>query len=131
MSSECPECMRPLRPSATSCRSCGWGTSENATVVADQQRFRCAWQANGDRCRYFGTISGDTKGAGPWYCREHYGCAGQIEGASILERSRHEVSSGQRYDAASCIAVSKAAYLLRVARAAEVAERAAIQAEGA
>ena len=131
MSSECPECMRPLRPGATSCRACGWGTSESATVAADPLRFRCAWQANGDRCRYFGTVSGCTKGEGPWYCREHYGCAGQIEGASILERSRHEVGAGQRYDAAAYVVGARNGYLSRTSEIEAAAERAAIMGESA
>lgn len=116
MLAECPDCATPLPARATSCRSCGWASSGKAAALPDLQRFRCAWQAHGDRCRNFGTISGDTKGAGPWYCREHYGCSTHAEGVAALDRAQAAVPDSQRYDADALVAAAHEGYRRRSER---------------
>lgn len=41
-----------------------------------------------ERCHYPGTISSDTRGGGPWYCRHHAFGVDQSEGGRIVAESR-------------------------------------------
>ena len=68
MPSECPECRSPLSASATYC-GCGWGRKKSGSK--SQAIENCAWVSASGRCRYPGTISHNTQGMGPWYCRFH------------------------------------------------------------
>jgi len=52
---------------------------------------QCEWIADGQRCRYPGSSSSNTKGHGPWYCTAHAGSLllhdGPVVAAQIVERS--------------------------------------------
>ena len=50
---------------------------------------QCEWEADGERCRYPGSISRHTNGHGPWYCSAHDVCATGVLGAQIVEASRN------------------------------------------
>ncbi len=52
----------------------------------------CAYQANGLRCKYPGSISHGILGGGPWYCRIHIREGGNALAWQCLEHS-------QRYQA--------------------------------
>jgi hypothetical protein len=41
-----------------------------------------------ERCRYPGSMSHDTRGNGPWYCRHHFFCGDQSDGGRIVAESR-------------------------------------------
>lgn len=41
-----------------------------------------------ERCHYPGSVSHDTHGGGPWYCRHHFFCSEQSEGGRIVAQSR-------------------------------------------
>jgi hypothetical protein len=65
---ECPQCGSEIGKA----RYCGCGWKQGK---ADPQKSagvgNCAWLANGEQCHYPGTISHNTVGLGPWYCRFH------------------------------------------------------------
>jgi len=48
---------------------------------------QCDWEADGERCRYPGSISRHTNGHGPWYCAAHDVCGTGAVGAQIVEAS--------------------------------------------
>jgi len=48
---------------------------------------QCEWVADGERCRYPGSISRHTNGHGPWYCGAHDRCGGGALGAQIVTAS--------------------------------------------
>ncbi|MGH7751152.1 MAG: hypothetical protein ACREQ5_41265 [Candidatus Dormibacteria bacterium] len=112
--SECPQCGNELRTSKTSCSACGWAKGgERSQTASEWNRFRCHWQASGERCRYAGTVSNDIRGGGPWYCWEHHVCDDMPAGAAIVSRSLAEIPPTSVYDGESIRARSKAAYLRR------------------
>jgi len=48
---------------------------------------QCEWVADGERCRYPGSISRHVNGHGPWYCGAHDRCGSGPLGAQIVEAS--------------------------------------------
>ena len=53
---------------------------------------RCAYEANGERCRYPGTMSpvnwnGEGPHPGPWYCRHHWEVDSPMFGAEVVADS--------------------------------------------
>jgi hypothetical protein len=93
---------------------------------ADADYLRCHWISSGDRCRYAGGISGDTKGSPSWYCRGHFGCDDASHGARIVEESIKAFPVCPNYSPAAAIERIREGY--RRGPEAE-AERQAIQAE--
>lgn len=94
---ECPKCRAPLEGNKLSC-SCGWSKRKAAAMAEekprqffDPDRHKCAWVADGIRCRYPGGISHNTLGGGPWYCRDHFHNADPVVGAKIVDDSIHGV----------------------------------------
>src|SRR5438105_7962844 len=67
--------------------------------VDGEQRYRCEWRADGDQCRYLGTISGGTRGEGPWYCSGHALTHDQALGAALVRRSIADIPNGADYTA--------------------------------
>jgi hypothetical protein len=48
----------------------------------------CDWNANGERCRFPGTISPSTNGENAqWFCSQHFGCSDPVVGADVLHAS--------------------------------------------
>lgn len=82
---KCPDCDKTLREGAASCR-CGW-REKGKSVDHPLGYSQCEWRANGERCRFPGTISSNTNGHGPWYCAGHDGCRDPLMGAAIVDRS--------------------------------------------
>lgn len=87
MSRDCPQCGNPLIAPFKSC-ACGWGAPKRAEREQPRHDGFCSWHANGKRCRYPGSLSSNTNGAGPWYCRYHFGCTDPVIGAQILDESQ-------------------------------------------
>ena len=48
---------------------------------------QCDWEADGQRCRYPGSMSTNLGCTGPWYCRLHYGERNPIFAAQIVQAS--------------------------------------------
>jgi hypothetical protein len=92
---ECPECGTEIG-NASAC-GCGWrkiepkGPSRSGLVDPELGYIRCEWTANGERCRYPGSLTTNTRAGGPWYCGPHFRCKDPIAGLDILEASRDYV----------------------------------------
>lgn len=83
----CPECGTELTAWARHCK-CGWGRAKKPQAVIDPLRHQCAWEADGKRCRYPGTVGRSVNGSGPWFCRWHDDCADPVHGARLVEESQ-------------------------------------------
>lgn len=60
------------------------------TCVDPSLRYiRCEWVSDYERCRYPGTLSPNTRGGGPWFCRGHFGCDDPVLGAQIVSQSNN------------------------------------------
>lgn len=82
-------------------------------VLPDLGYPQCAWEADGRRCRYPGTLSHVTLASAdtPFYCGAHFDCSSPAFGAQVVEASenyqhptREERDRGfrtQRFDAPS------------------------------
>lgn len=70
----CPKCRAKITRFDRSCGRCGWKPGEKKAGRAPQAEpdRQCAAIAGGARCERQGLISADTRGQGPWYCRECY-----------------------------------------------------------
>jgi len=55
---------------------------------------RCSWNADGEQCRYPGSLS-NTVTRGNWVCRLHYECRDAIQGAIIVAASLDYKHQGQ------------------------------------
>lgn len=66
---ECPKCSNEIGK-ARYC-GCGWKQAGKGDPQKSAGIGQCAWLANGEQCHYPGTISFNTQGMGPWYCRFH------------------------------------------------------------
>lgn len=114
MAFDCPDCGDVLRATAKRCK-CGWKSaearSESATKTADRDHQRCAWECNGERCRYVGTWSNSTVGGGPFYCRGHSVCTNGALGQRIVTESRDAFSAGFDYTPANLQRVAREAPL--------------------
>lgn len=108
---KCPDCGEGLRPKARKC-SCGWtqSTGYSSPSVNAMDLFRCAWEVNGQRCRYVGSVSHSTLGQGPWYCGGHSRSGGAI-GQCIVEES--QLAPLISYTAQAIVDASRDAYLNR------------------
>lgn len=94
---ECPSCNQTLHAGATFC-GCGWtkGTRKKGTASTlppipgkSEGISQCAWIASGEQCHYPGTISHNTQGLGPWYCRFHAEIGiGSAYGQQVVVESR-------------------------------------------
>jgi hypothetical protein len=65
---------------------------------------RCAWNINGERCRYPGTTSASTNGNGPWYCAGHFGLSNTHAGAEIVQASARHLTRTPEERAAADLA---------------------------
>lgn len=74
---------------------------------------QCAFEANGERCRYPGTMSTTTLGEGPYFCRWHFQCESAVMGMAIIEDSRRyrplDIRGYRHQDADRAAAASLAA----------------------
>lgn len=75
MTKTCPNGHR-MRELQTRCAACGW--SESSAETRRYSNHQCAYESNGDRCTFPGTITEDTKASegSRWYCGEHYATLG-------------------------------------------------------
>lgn len=109
----CPECGESLGQDARKC-ACGWAPKAVGKAYAepaDLNRFRCEWEANGERCHNPGTSTTNTLGGGPWFCSPHFGCSSGALGQAIVEESRDVFFPD--YTAKTMYESSLAAYLAR------------------
>ncbi len=81
----CPDCKEPLQAPFIACSVCPW-METGVKRDAQPSRYRCAYEFDGRRCRYRGSISVNTLGGGPWYCIGHFGDSGRA-GIATLEES--------------------------------------------
>lgn len=82
---KCPEC--GFAVTRDKC-VCGW-TPSGKVAEKSAGIGKCAWVAHGEQCSYPGTISFNTQGMGPWYCRFHsQPDISQSYGAQVVEQSR-------------------------------------------
>ena len=68
----CPSCGLNINDEE-SC-ICGWkkkGKYRPSDDGIDHSKI-CAYTYRGEKCQRLGTISGGTRGEGPWYCSDHY-----------------------------------------------------------
>lgn len=49
----------------------------------------CAYESNGQHCRYPGAVSHGILGGGPWYCRIHIRDGGNAIARQALDHSQH------------------------------------------
>lgn len=88
----CPKCHVPLKESGNACAECGWSRrvqrAESREAPPDPNRYRCAWEADGKRCKYPGNLSSSTNGTGPYYCRWHFHCDDPVHGARLVQESQ-------------------------------------------
>lgn len=88
MRMKCPMCHAELTVGAP-CPECGWAQEKKPKAAVFPLGYQqCEWLANGERCRYPGSMSTNTGSGGPHYCREHFGCHDGAWGALVVEASR-------------------------------------------
>ena len=81
----CPKCEELLLPGSKRCGDCGWRAQKKAEPenIVDH---KCAWSSGHIRCPAMGTLSSNTKGNGPYYCRWHYFNLGDFQhGLKVTE----------------------------------------------
>ena len=67
---DCPKCGAAVDGEV--CGVCGEGRREKPkSAPRDPDWWRCADVYRGQRCGKAGSISHNTHGGGPWYCRQH------------------------------------------------------------
>lgn len=76
-------------------------TTRDKAAYADQgfddpEYGWCAWRS-GERCRYPGTSTLNTRGGGPWYCAGHLQCNDAIAGAQMVEASIRDCGERPNY----------------------------------
>lgn len=82
---KCPEC--GFSVTRDKC-VCGW-TPKGKEAEKSAGITNCAWVTHGEQCGYPGTISHNTQGMGPWYCRFHsQSDITQQYGAQVVQQSR-------------------------------------------
>ena len=64
------------------------------------RRDQCAYELDGQRCQYTGTLATTTLGDGPFFCRWHFECASPAVGEEIIRQSRDYKSSTSAVDQA-------------------------------
>lgn len=74
-------------------------------------RNRCAWVANGERCRFVGTISHGQRGEGELFCREHFQPSNIAHAQRVLEESIKEVPIDYDYSSAAIVRRTLERYL--------------------
>lgn len=69
-----PNCGTALADNATICNDCGWEAPKQprANALPDPFHLICSHVSQGQRCAEAGTLSENTRGAGPWYCHKHF-----------------------------------------------------------
>lgn len=82
--------------------------------MGDPLRNRCAWVASGERCRYVGVWSIDTRGGDRYFCRGHSVSDVQDDpmrhGAMVAAASYRDVGADFDWSSEACRYRSKNAY---------------------
>jgi hypothetical protein len=89
---ECADCGAPLSPKATRCR-CGWTSESKAQKSHPLGYPQCAWEGDGSRCKYPGSMSSSGGEGAKYFCGSHFTCNDPSLGASIVRESmgyKHE-----------------------------------------
>lgn len=75
--------------------------SINAT---DPAHNRCAWESDGEQCRYVGSIAATTMGSERWYCIDHFTAVDQNDallGRAALSASIDKIPRGVDYSSSA------------------------------
>lgn len=85
---KCRHCGAENEEKAKTCDDCGryMGGSQSVSSF-DPHHGRCAWESDGHRCHFAGTLADGNLGSDTWYCRGHYGLTDGTLGRLIVEDS--------------------------------------------
>lgn len=107
---DCPQCGTPV--DGPICGNCGSREKGGrAGSGHDRNANRCAWNANGERCRYPGTLSHSTLGQGPWYCAGHSRCTEHGRGEQIIAASLRQWPDAGDYTTEALVALTRRQFL--------------------
>jgi hypothetical protein len=107
VTTQCPSCEKWIPKDSKRCPECSTHIGvkrKSAPGSHPEHDTRCAWNINGDRCRYPGTISGSTNGGGPWYCSEHFSVSDVRTGAALVGESVRYLTQTREERAAADLA---------------------------
>ena len=104
---KCPKCHVWIADDSVIHEPCGWGVNA-VTGAQDRNSTQCAWTAGALRCQYLGSLSHDTHGSGPWYCREHFDPADLHEAAQAVEASQRMIPADNSLQARKTASVAQA-----------------------